>query len=85
MELAGQRERRIRVQSEGFLVSALLLFAASPLCESVVQQVSHWWGTRFQVYCLALQRHAKAVCETLDPAVWGATSYWICGKLSVQS
>jgi len=40
--------------------------------------VSHWWGTRFQVYCLALQRHAKAVCETLDPAVWGATSYWIC-------
>ncbi|CAE7213387.1 unnamed protein product [Symbiodinium pilosum] len=40
--------------------------------------VSHWWGTRFQVYCMALQRHAKAVCETADDAIWGATSYWIC-------
>ena len=45
-------------------------------------QVSHWWGTRFQVYCMALQRHAKAVCETSDEATWGATSYWICWALS---
>ncbi|CAE7213394.1 unnamed protein product [Symbiodinium natans] len=40
--------------------------------------VSHWWGTQYRVYCMTLQRHAKAVCETSDEAIWGATSYWIC-------
>jgi len=39
--------------------------------------VSHWWGTEFQVYCEALQRHAKAQIASGETG-WEATTYWIC-------
>jgi len=55
--------------------ASLLSYAEFVGAGQVEWFVSHFWGTAFEHFCVALQKHAETVCGRRD---WTALRYWVC-------